>query len=63
MKKDPRVYMAQILERIDRILTFTENGREAFFESQLLQDAAIRNLEVIGEAAKRDLMTTEIHTP
>jgi uncharacterized protein with HEPN domain len=53
MKKDPRVYMAQILERIDRILTFTEDGREAFFESQLLQDAAIRNLEVIGEAAKR----------
>lgn len=53
MKKDPRVFMAQILERIDRILTFTEDGREAFFESQLLQDAAIRNLEVIGEAAKR----------
>jgi uncharacterized protein with HEPN domain len=53
MKKDPRVYMAQILERIDRILTFTEDGREAFFESQLLQDAAIRNLEVMGEAAKR----------
>ena len=53
MKKDPRVYMAQILERIDRILTFTQDGRESFFESQLLQDAAIRNLEVVGEAAKR----------
>ena len=40
MKKDPRVYMAQILERIDRILTFTAEGRDAFLESQLLQDAA-----------------------
>ena len=53
MKKDPRVYMAQILERIDRILTFTEAGREAFFENPLFQDAVIRNFEVIGEAAKR----------
>jgi uncharacterized protein with HEPN domain len=53
MKKDPRVYMAQILERIDRILNYTQAGREAFLDDPLVQDAVIRNLEVIGEAAKR----------
>jgi len=53
MKKDPRVYMAQILERTHRILGFTADGRKVFFESPLIQDAVIRNLEVIGEAAKR----------
>lgn len=53
MKKDPRVYLAQILERTERILQFTEEGKAAFFASRLTQDAVIRNFEVIGEAAKR----------
>jgi len=53
MKKDPRVYLAQILERIDRILEYTAEGKEAFFADPRTQDAVIRNFEVIGEAAKR----------
>ncbi|MGO9566493.1 MAG: DUF86 domain-containing protein [Desulfomonilaceae bacterium] len=53
MKKDPRVYMAQILERIDRILNYTQAGRDTFLGDPLIQDAVIRNFEVIGEAAKR----------
>lgn len=40
-------------ERCHRIRTFIECGREVFFESDQTQDAVIRNLEVIGEAAKR----------
>jgi len=31
MKKDPRVYLAQILERIDRIKEYTTDGETAFF--------------------------------
>jgi hypothetical protein len=27
MKKDPRVYLAQILERIDRIVRYTDKGK------------------------------------
>ena len=53
MKKDPRVYLAQILERIERILQYTAGGKEAFFADPLIQDAVIRNFEIIGEAAKR----------
>ena len=53
MKKDPRVYLAQILERIDRIREYTVEGKEAFFADSRTQDAVIRNFEVIGEAAKR----------
>lgn len=47
------MYLAHILERIDRIETFTVAGREEFLSDMLVQDAVIRNLEVIGEAAKR----------
>jgi len=53
MKKDPRVYLVQILERAERIMHFTEGGRTAFFDSPIIQDAVIRNFEIIGEAAKR----------
>jgi len=53
MTKDPRVYLAQILERIERIIHFPSAGKDEFFSSPLTQDAVIRNFEVIGEAAKR----------
>lgn len=51
--KDPRVYLAQILECFQRIASYTAGGREAFFTERLIQDAVIRNFEIIGEAAKR----------
>ena len=51
--KDPRVYLVHILERIERIEQFTRNGRESFLADRMVQDAVIRNFEVMGEAAKR----------
>ena len=53
MKKDPRVYLAHILERADRIEQYLAEGENAFLADRKTQDAVIRNFEVIGEAAKR----------
>lgn len=53
MSKDPRVYLAHIMECIQKIERFTERGRGHFLEDELTQDAVLRNFEVIGEAAKR----------
>jgi len=53
MKKDPRVYLAHILECIERIQRYTTKGKKQFLQESLVQDAVIRNFEVIGEAAKR----------
>jgi uncharacterized protein with HEPN domain len=53
MTKDPRVYIAHILERIQRIERFTAEGRTRFFKDEMIQDGVLRNLEVIGEAVKR----------
>jgi uncharacterized protein with HEPN domain len=50
--KDDRVYLLEILDRIQRIENFVQDGREAFMKSLLIQDAVIRNFEVIGEAVK-----------
>jgi uncharacterized protein with HEPN domain len=53
MTKDPRVYLAHILECIQKIERFTQEGRSRFFQDAMVQDAVLRNFEVIGEAAKR----------
>jgi uncharacterized protein with HEPN domain len=51
--KDPRVYLAHILECIQKIERFTADGRERFFRDAMVQDAVLHNFEVIGEAVKR----------
>ncbi len=50
--KDDRVYLAHIRDAIQRIDAFTAGGRDAFMADSMVQDAVIRNLEVIGEAVK-----------
>ena len=53
MSKDQRVYLRDILERIDRIEAITADGNMVFRQSHLHQDSLIRNFEVIGEIVKR----------
>jgi hypothetical protein len=53
VKKDPRVYLAHILECAEKIERYTKSGRDEFFKNTMTQDAVIRNFEIIGEAAKR----------
>lgn len=51
--KDDRLYLDHIIERIDRISRFVADGREAYLQSEVLQDAVLRNFEVIGEATRK----------
>ncbi|CBL46656.1 Conserved hypothetical protein [gamma proteobacterium HdN1] len=45
-------YLSHILEAIDRIYRYTKDMDEsAFANNPLVQDAVIRNLEIIGEAS------------
>lgn len=56
MSKDPlRVpnYLDHILQAINRISRYTDDMTDAgFLENELVQDAVIRNIEIIGEAAR-----------
>lgn len=47
-----RIFLSDIQERIQRIRTYVESGREEFMVSKMKQDAVIRSFEVIGEATK-----------
>ena len=58
MNKSLRVpdYLEHILAAIERIERYTADVDElGFLSSELIQDAVIRNLEVIGEAANNIL--------
>jgi len=53
MKKDPKIFIEHILESIARIEEYTKNiTKNKFLASRQIQDAVIRRIEVIGEAAK-----------
>jgi len=52
MKQD-RLYLEDIRAAIRKIESYTASGRDEFLRSSLLQDAVIRNFEIIGEASKR----------
>jgi uncharacterized protein with HEPN domain len=52
MKKDDTVYLQHILDAIHRIETYTHGiSKEKYLQDSLLQDGAVRQLEIIGEAS------------
>jgi len=57
MNRDPQRlvdYLSHILEAVERIATYTEDMNEAaFLNDRMVQDAVLRNLEVMGEASEK----------
>ncbi len=52
MKRDPGLYLDDILQSIKAIENYTQGvSQEQLDTNQLLQDAVVRRLEIIGEAA------------
>ena len=51
--KNDRPYLADVLQALQRVEEIGQRGRDAFLADWLLQDAAIRNFEIVGEAVKR----------
>ncbi|WP_071394830.1 HepT-like ribonuclease domain-containing protein [Bacillus tuaregi] len=64
--KNDKIYLLHILECIENIESYIPNGENDFFSSKLIQDAVIRNLEIVGEATKRvskDFRNQHPHVP
>lgn len=58
------IYIKHMLESIDLIEQYTTNvSKEKFLSSPQLQDAVIRRLEIIGEAAKKVSVQTRRKHP
>ena len=54
MKRDAVVYLRHILDAIQRVERYTKGVEyRVFMSNELLQAGVIREIEIIGEAAKR----------
>lgn len=54
MKRDMRLYVQDIVESIEAIEEYVQTPtEEEFYKSRQIQDAVLRRLEIIGEAAKK----------
>jgi uncharacterized protein with HEPN domain len=52
--KDDSIYIDHILQSINNIFAYTQNlSIDDFHNNLLVQDAVIRNFEIIGEATKK----------
>ena len=52
-RKDNTVYIEHMMTCIQKINEYTEESKEKFFNSTLIQDAVIRNLQVLAESSQR----------
>jgi uncharacterized protein with HEPN domain len=50
-KRNSRVYLEDILAAIAKIGEYTKEGKDTFFSNEMMQDAVIRQISIIGEAA------------
>lgn len=54
MQRDPKIYLKDVLKAIEKIDRYVESlSFREFSSNELVQDAVVRNLEIIGEAAKK----------
>ena len=48
-----RLYIEHVLECLQKIEEYCRGGRETFLGSGLIQDAVVRNLQVLAESTQR----------
>ena len=54
MQRELKTYIEDIITAIDKIENYTAGmAKENLIRNELVQDAVVRNLEVIGEAVKK----------
>ena len=57
------VYLAHILECIERIQDYTGNNRETFINSSLVQDAVLRRLQTMAESIQKLSNELKVEAP
>lgn len=64
MSRDPSLYLADMIEACERVVEYAAGvGPAALRADRRTVDAIVRNLEVLGEAAKRVVPEHKARTP
>ncbi len=54
MKKTNSIYIEDIIRSCEKILSYTEDiSYDQFIKNEMLKDALVQNIEIIGEASNR----------
>jgi Uncharacterized conserved protein len=61
--KDATLYLIHIRECTDRIARYTQGGKKAFLADEMIQDAVLRNLQVLAESTQRLDEGNEVYRP
>lgn len=61
--KDDRAFLGHMFDALTRIADYTARGRDDFLADTRTQDAVARQLEILGEAAKRVSAATRAKAP
>lgn len=61
--RDHRLYLIHIEECLARIHQYLEGGRESFVTSTLIQDAVLRNLQVLAQSSQNLSESTKASHP
>lgn len=61
--KSDAVYVAHMLECIWRVQSYTVQGQQHFRQSTLIQDAVIRNLQIMAESSQKLSQATKERYP
>ena len=61
--KDDSVYIDHMLECIEKVEDYIGGDEEAFRQSTLVQDAVIRNLQIMAESSQRVSQKTKDNYP
>lgn len=51
--KDDAVYIEHMRGCIEKIIEYTQQNKDQFYKSTLVQDAVVRNLQVMAESSQR----------
>lgn len=52
-KRNPELFLGDILEAIERVESYTASGKDEFLSNLAIQDATLYRLQTIGEAANQ----------
>ncbi len=51
--RSTRYFLSDIIASVQKVQNYASRGRSSFLEDEILQDAIIRRLEIIGEASNQ----------
>lgn len=51
-QRNDGLFLLHIAEALDKVQRYTQSGKETFLRDSMIQDAVIRNFEIVGEAVK-----------